>query len=610
MKYLNYFMKILLTVVFFYSAAALAQTDIAPETKINMPNNWGYSSNENMPPKTFEKSKIPMYLFDQYKNAKLTGNDNEKLRVGAEMEKYLEPSQRAPENSYEKTTVFAEPQAPFSPDWYLNDVQVLNGSVEYRGGFRNLDLKRGEDGWLYLAVNRRLVSGSNGYITIYRSSNGGATWTAVISASNSSAYFGAVSMLVERRSDTINDDSTRIMVFYTRSTSTNFDNAAIEVLSCRRNGTAAFADLFASPASGNKYEYVSACSDGMYWGAATYMHVIARECQNAGAQVGLRHWLSINWCTSFTNILINTGNPDYYPSAAYCQKGTGNDSIYIAVERRINSTEYEIRAIITCEWLTPNYFAYYITNAGANTKYERPCITVQQQHESLPRRVLITYTRNNYARYCRSVNGGQTWTVDVVLGSNGLADYTWCNSDSLTAGDGYAVASYVDQNGDSVTVRRGNMTGSLGTFWYKRNSVMSTGYLAPVCAIYKVGTDKYAAFAYAGQGPNNVYFNQENLVTGVKPVSGNIPVYYELLQNYPNPFNPSTTIRFSLPKSDFVSLKVYDVLGNEVVTLVSENLNANTYEVSWEANGLASGVYFYKLVSGDFVDVKKMILVK
>lgn len=602
--------KIFLILVFLSGTIVFAQSDFTSDSKLNMPGNWGITQFEKMnSPKFVDDNKIPPELMEQYRNAKLTRNQEEKIRVGEEMQKYLEPSRRAPEGSYEKTTLTTGPQAPFSPDWYLNDVQVYNGGVGYTGGYRQLDLKRGEDGWLYLAVNRRNVSGSNGNVSIYRSSNGGATWTFIINASNTTAYFGTISMLVEKRHATL-DDSVRIMVFYNRSTSSNFDNAALEVLSVRRNGSAAFADLFASPTSGNKYESVTACCDGMYWDVATYMHVIARECTNAGTQVGLRHWLSTNWCTSYTNILINTGYTDYNPSSAYCEKGTLNDSIYIAVERRFSTTQYEMRAIITCEWLTTNHFAYYITNGGSGVKYERPCITVQQQQASVPRRILITYTRNNLARYCISQNGGQTWQVDGNLGTNGLADFTWCNSDSLTSGDGYAIASFVDQNGDSITVRRGNMTGSLGAYLYKRNSVMSTGYLAPTCAVYKIGTSKYSAFAYAGQGPSSVYFNQENLVTGVTPISGNVPGSFVLMQNFPNPFNPTTTIRFDIPKNGFVSLKVYDVLGNEVATLVNENLNPNTYEVSWDANRLASGVYFYKLVSGNFTDVKKMILLK
>ena len=233
-----------------------------------------------------------------------------------------------------KQLLLHEPPAPFSPDWYNNDVLVHTGDVAYTGGYRQLALKTGEDGWLYLAVNRRNVSGNNGNISLYRSSNGGINWSFIVGSANSSAYFGSLTLLVEKRHAS-NNDSTRVMVIYTRSGNSNLNDAGLEVLSARRDGTYAFADMFASPASGNKYEFPSACSDGMYWDVATYMHVIARECTNAGAQVGLRHWLSMTWCTSWTNILINTFNPDYYPSAAYCEKGTGNDSIYIAVERRI-----------------------------------------------------------------------------------------------------------------------------------------------------------------------------------------------------------------------------------------------------------------------------------
>ena len=600
--------KILLLFMFLSGTTALAQSDIAADTKINMPHNWGKKPGENVP-QYVKDSKIPQYLLEQYKHAKLTGNQDEKIRVGLEMEKYTEASHRPPEGSYEKTTVITKPPAPFSPDWYNNDVLVLNGDVKDAGGFRMLDLKTGEDGWLYLAVNRRNVPGSNGCVTIYRSSNGGVNWSVVASAQNGVAYFGTISMIVEKRHATI-DDSVRIMVFYTRSNSSNFDNAALEVFSIRKNGTAAFVDLFASPSSGNKFEYVTSCSDGVYYDVATYMHVIVRECTNSGVQFGLRHWISYNWCTSFSGVMINTSNPDYYPSAAYSDKPGIDDSIYIAVERRNNSNEYEIRAIITGEIPSTASYCYFITSAGSGIKYERPCITVQQQHENLPRRVLITYTRNNLARYCRSVNGGQTWTVDVVLGSNGLADYTWCNSDSLTSGDGYAVACYVNQAGDSITVRRGNMTGSLGTFFYKVNSVNASGVLVPVCAVYKVGTSKWAAMAYAGYGPQNVYFDSEQLITGIKQIGNTVPGRYELSQNYPNPFNPVTNINFSIPKAGQVKLVVFDIAGREAAVLVNEELSPGSYVVDFDASKLASGVYLYKLTTEEFSDVKKMILVK
>ncbi|MDZ7406155.1 MAG: T9SS type A sorting domain-containing protein, partial [candidate division KSB1 bacterium] len=85
---------------------------------------------------------------------------------------------------------------------------------------------------------------------------------------------------------------------------------------------------------------------------------------------------------------------------------------------------------------------------------------------------------------------------------------------------------------------------------------------------------------------------------------------FHLEQNYPNPFNPTTTISFSLPLGSFVSLKVFDALGREVSTLVSEELAAGTYVRQWEAAGLPSGVYFYRLQAGSFTETKKLILLR
>ena len=85
---------------------------------------------------------------------------------------------------------------------------------------------------------------------------------------------------------------------------------------------------------------------------------------------------------------------------------------------------------------------------------------------------------------------------------------------------------------------------------------------------------------------------------------------YNLFQNYPNPFNPATIISYSIPETDLVTLKVYDVLGNEVATLVSENKPVGSYEIEFDGSELTSGVYFYRLQAGSFIETKKMILMK
>ncbi len=115
--------------------------------------------------------------------------------------------------------------------------------------------------------------------------------------------------------------------------------------------------------------------------------------------------------------------------------------------------------------------------------------------------------------------------------------------------------------------------------------------------------DSGRVYAWGIQVNNSVF-------TGVNQISSEIPQKYMLSQNYPNPFNPETSIKFSIPKAAFTVIKIYDILGREVGKLVDKELGAGTYEVIFDGKSLASGVYFYRIESADFVDVKKMMLVK
>ncbi len=89
-----------------------------------------------------------------------------------------------------------------------------------------------------------------------------------------------------------------------------------------------------------------------------------------------------------------------------------------------------------------------------------------------------------------------------------------------------------------------------------------------------------------------------------------IPTTYAINQNYPNPFNPTTTIIYSLPKIIKVNLKVYNLLGQEVAILVNEEMSIGTHSVTWNAQNVPSGIYFYKITAGEFSKIKKMILIK
>jgi hypothetical protein len=100
-------------------------------------------------------------------------------------------------------------------------------------------------------------------------------------------------------------------------------------------------------------------------------------------------------------------------------------------------------------------------------------------------------------------------------------------------------------------------------------------------------------------------------VTSVKEFAGKaLPTSFFLMQNYPNPFNPATTISFSLPSKSFISLKIFDLLGKEVATIVSGEMSAGSYSKQWNASTFSSGIYFYRLQAGKFTETKKLVLMK
>lgn len=121
---------------------------------------------------------------------------------------------------------------------------------------------------------------------------------------------------------------------------------------------------------------------------------------------------------------------------------------------------------------------------------------------------------------------------------------------------------------------------------------------ASVCDLLNV-TDNIAGY----------YRNCFNLI-GIAPIGSIVPEKFGLSQNYPNPFNPVTNIQFEVPKQGMVKLLVFDALGREITALVNQNMDAGSYKVDWDAAEYPSGIYFYRLESGDFTQTRKMILIK
>lgn len=186
-----------------------------------------------------------------------------------------------------------------------------------------------------------------------------------------------------------------------------------------------------------------------------------------------------------------------------------------------------------------------------------------------------------------------------------------CNGSGChTLEDGLVSASATDLqvaitvNGTTSSVA-GELVDANGTVVAVNNSTGNNPFTltAPAPGIYTVN----AGFKNPNRRWDSVMVDIS--VTDIGENASN-PILYKLYDNYPNPFNPSTKIKFSIPSSEFVTLKVYEVLGSEVATLINEEKPAGNFEITWNAESVPSGVYFYTLQAGNFVESRKMILMK
>jgi hypothetical protein len=189
-----------------------------------------------------------------------------------------------------------------------------------------------------------------------------------------------------------------------------------------------------------------------------------------------------------------------------------------------------------------------------------------------------------------STDKGNTWTVVNIGAADG---YIWV----LAAFDQYLFAEI----GGVVF-----FCGAYGMNWVANNTGLGDSYVHALVLSTPKGWPTVVA------GTSHGVFTRQfwDIVVSVKAPIGGAPTDFELEQNYPNPFNPSTTISFSLPSQSFVTLKVFDLLGREVASLVSEQLSGGHYRCRWNAAKVPSGVYFYRLQAGSLTQTRKLILLR
>ena len=226
-----------------------------------------------------------------------------------------------------------------------------------------------------------------------------------------------------------------------------------------------------------------------------------------------------------------------------------------------------------------------------------------------------------------STNNGLSWTakgltnIDIwTLAVNGMNLFAGTDGSgvflSTNNGTNWTEVNYglINKYVRTLTISNSNLfagTYGSGVFLLTNNDTswteVNTGLgITEISSLIVSDTNLFAG-SYSG----NVWRRPlSEMITSVEGSSIDLPIGFVLSQNYPNPFNPSTKIKYSVPHSSKIVIKVYDILGNEIKTLVNKEKARGTYEITWYAKGLPSGVYFYQLKSDNYIETKKMLLLK
>lgn len=204
---------------------------------------------------------------------------------------------------------------------------------------------------------------------------------------------------------------------------------------------------------------------------------------------------------------------------------------------------------------------------------------------------LICYNSSGTQQWVNTLNVGGNEIIYSISGDASSNVYLAGKTNAFGLGDDYLAVSY-DLNGSFRWLMSYNYSGS-------QNDVSVKILPDNAGNVYLTGTsfDDYATIKYSS-------------LTGLVQNGNFIPGEFKLSQNYPNPFNPSTTIEFNIMRSGFTTLRVYNSTGEEAAELVNENLNAGKYQISFDADGFTSGVYFYAITVNGFKETKKMLLIK
>lgn len=470
-----------------------------------------------------------------------------------------------------------------------NDSFWGNDLMVHAGDCEDISLVSANGDTLYLGVLQRNYGTSNDTVYIYRSANGGNNWT-LFSQLNYPSETAQIELL-----DFYWPGSPTYLLLFSRYTPsgriwvTRFSpSGSFENFIAVSDSVRDFAVDRNYPAS--NYRAI------MLFDSSGVIHSIRSEPSSYGSV-----WQD--------NTSLNTFGVDIDMAYGY----TG--SVYATFNGKNTGNLY----------VWPNYnfadptgwlLSSRVTIEQGSTDTTKQAEVIASRQDTASQTVVAVYTHiTNGTENLRwaSKTGGSGWSTQMSWVTNSVFDFKHTNlyCRKLNGNDifqGVFVRSELNNFSPRQIRYKKYESGSWTTsIQVSDDGIDATGIQNSVVIQLPSGD---AAFAFAGNIGLNVYFDREDWISNIQVDVNKIPDKYSLSQNYPNPFNPSTTIKYSVPEQSFVKIKVFNLLGQEIAELVNKELQTGNYEVSFDATNFPSGIYFYRIEADNFVQTKKMILMK
>ncbi len=360
---------------------------------------------------------------------------------------------------------------------------------------------------------------------------------------------------------------------------------------------------------------------------------------------GGTNWITVNNPSAYHNFFIfgidaNTALVSYYNNnipANFLMRTTNGGTNWTQVFTQIAQNNGGIEGIwmssatngfLLCDPVGGRWSLWKTTNGGVNWDSTGMFLAAQGNlycSSGLFASGSNYYFGTNTGIIYYSSNSGLNWVTQIIPGNNNVYSIWFNNSATGLCGSDTAVCKTTNNGTWVVTPMPGEdivtgITGDGTNTWMTRYAGIiykSTNNGTTWTADYSNPSNNPYMFIGKARTGNRMWavtysgsISKNDGLVGVTQLSNQTPLSFNLEQNFPNPFNPSTTICFSIPAAQLVNIKIYDVPGNEVMTVVNGNMQQGTYSVIINMSNIPSGIYFYKLSAGDYFETKKMILVK